>query len=148
MTADNSRQSPPPAAAPASLECHQANPQAIGDAVEALTRSISRCEALVTRFDLDIIQIHQHLNRVRPAAEANVVQATHLSTEHRKLLAAMQWRLLLATDQLEEAVEQLMQMKTILLDIMAKAKFIVEELRSGSVNRAAMDELLKLVRSV
>jgi hypothetical protein len=143
MTARQSRQSTPSAAAPASHE------QAVREADEVFTKSISRCEAIVARIDLIIVQVHQQLNRIRPAAEANIVQVTYLSTENRKLLAARQWMLLLATDRLEETDKQLVQLKTTILDVMAKAKSIVESLRSvGSVDKAAMDEFLKLVRSV
>jgi hypothetical protein len=149
MTAHHSSQSSPSAAVPASHEHHPAVSQAIRDADEIYTQSISRCEALVTRIDLIIVQVHQHLNRIRPAAEANIVQATYLSTEHHKLLAARQWSLLLATDQLEETDKQLVQLKTTVLDVMTRTKSIVEKLRSGgSVDQAAMDEFLKLVRSV
>jgi hypothetical protein len=143
MTARQSRQSTPSAAAPASHE------QAVREADEVFTKSISRCEAIVARIDLIIVQVHQQLNRIRPAAEANIVQVTYLSTENRKLLAARQWMLLLATDRLEETDKQLVQLKTTILDVMAKAMSIVESLRSvGSVDKAAMDEFLKLVRSV
>jgi hypothetical protein len=149
MTAHQSRQSTPSAAAPASHELHPAISQAVREADEHFTKSISRCEALVARIDLIIVQGHQQLNRIRPAAEANIVQVTYLSTEHRKLLAARQWMLLLATDRLEETDKQLVELKTTILDVMTKAKSIVESLRSvGSVDKAAMDEFLKLVRSV
>ena len=77
------------------------------------------------------------------------MQATYLSTEHRKLLAARQWMLLLATDRLEETDKELVQLKTVVLDVITRAKFIREKLRSGgSVDRAVMDEFFKLVRSV
>lgn len=149
MTADHSRQSPPPAAAPASHELHLAISQAVREADELFTESISRCEALVTRIDLIIVQAHQHLESIRPAAEANIMQATYLSTEHRKLLAARQWMLLLSTDRLEETDKELVQLKTVVLDVITRAKFIREKLRSGgSVDRAVMDEFFKLVRSV
>jgi hypothetical protein len=116
---------------------------------ESFTQSIFRCEALVAHVDLLIVRVHQRLNHIRPAAEANIVQATNLSTEHRKLLAARQWRLLLATDQLEETDKQLVRMKTTALDVVVRAKSIVEKLRSGGpVTQAVMDEFINLTRSV
>ena len=93
--------------------------------------------------------VQREIERAHSATNTAITNATHLSPDRRRYVAARQWRIVLARDRLERALLRLVELQGTIRDITIRAKRVHDhDLKGVRRVQSDVEELSRLTRAL